>query len=211
MLRASWSLPRRRVLRARAPTASRRARDVAPRERLGSGQWHAVRPHRHTSLADFRRDLLERGTREPEARRARPRPDRLQARGPAVPRPDRGRDRGPVEPREARRARAGGSRRRDERHLRAADGPQAGQTVPPFTCVLLACRRLRRNDDIYREVEASGERDGERSANAHGHATRDATRETQKTKGRRFDPDAERVARSAAEMAAEAAELRPLF
>jgi bis(5'-adenosyl)-triphosphatase len=93
------------------------------------------------------------------------------------------------------------------------DGPQAGQTVPHVHVHVLprVAGDFADNDDIYREVEASGEREGERSADADGHAARDATRETQKTKGRRFDPDAERVARSAAEMAAEAAELRPLF
>ena len=66
------------------------------------------------------------------------------------------------------------------------------------------------NDDIYREIEASGEREGERLGSERGDA-RDAQKESPRLEGRRFDPDAERVARSAAEMATEAAALRALF
>ena len=92
------------------------------------------------------------------------------------------------------------------------DGPQAGQTVPHVHVHVLprVAGDFADNDDIYREVEASGEREGER----HGEEREDggdARKESPKQEGRRFDPDAERVARSAAEMATEAAELRTLF
>ena len=92
------------------------------------------------------------------------------------------------------------------------DGPQAGQTVPHVHVHVLprVAGDFADNDDIYREVEASGEREGERSGGERENGG-DALKASPKSEGRRFDPDAERVARSAAEMATEAAELRLLF
>ena len=92
------------------------------------------------------------------------------------------------------------------------DGPQAGQTVPHVHVHVLprVAGDFADNDDIYREVEASGEREGERLGSERGDA-RAAQKESPRSEGRRFDPDAERVARSAAEMATEAAALRALF
>lgn len=95
------------------------------------------------------------------------------------------------------------------------DGKEAGQTVPHVHVHVLprVTGDFTNNDHIYHEVEASGEREGERGVGGDGVGdSGDSVPSTSsKQSGRRFDPDAERVARSPDAMAREAIELRSLF
>ena len=97
------------------------------------------------------------------------------------------------------------------------DGPQAGQTVPHVHVHVLPRTEgdFTNNDDVYHEIDASAETDGERRDGGGDRAGDDTETKSKRTRGgskpRRFDPDAERVARTNAAMAAEAAELRLLF
>jgi bis(5'-adenosyl)-triphosphatase len=93
------------------------------------------------------------------------------------------------------------------------DGPQAGQTVPHVHVHVLprVAGDFADNDDIYREVDASGEKDGEREDARERGETSDGSSPKTQREGRRFDPDAERVARSSEVMAREAKQFRAIF
>ncbi len=89
------------------------------------------------------------------------------------------------------------------------DGPAAGQTVPHVHVHVLPRKPgdFEDNDEVYERIEESGEAVGERERAFMG---KEVIRE-QPAKGERLDLDAERVVRTANEMAQEARELRALL
>ena len=90
------------------------------------------------------------------------------------------------------------------------DGPAAGQTVPHVHVHVLPRKPgdFENNDEVYERIEESGEAVGERERAFMG---KEVIREQPGAKGERLDLDAERVVRTANEMAREAWELRALL
>ena len=95
------------------------------------------------------------------------------------------------------------------------DGPAAGQTVPHVHVHVLPRKPgdFENNDEVYEHIEKSGERVGEREA-TNGDEREKAfmgKEVIREQPGERLDLDAERVVRTANEMAEEAKQLRALL
>jgi bis(5'-adenosyl)-triphosphatase len=94
------------------------------------------------------------------------------------------------------------------------DGPAAGQTVPHIHVHVLPRKPgdFENNDEVYEHIEKSGERVGEREATSGEREKAFMGKEViREQPGERLDLDAERVVRTANEMAEEAKQLRALL
>ena len=94
------------------------------------------------------------------------------------------------------------------------DGPAAGQTVPHVHVHVLPRKPgdFENNDEVYEHIEKSGERVGEREATQGEREKAFMGKEViREQPGERLDLDAERVVRTANEMAEEATQLRALL